>query len=1328
LAASGAEMQKRRGSMSQLSPVGVLERAGTSGAAESFPVGPHRRTVAGSEHLHHKGSGMPQKRHTTAELLSDLPGADQQHADSFWDTVMTTPTSAGSIHIKDSRLPPNLSFAMGSEVLEGSRRNPTPKGTGSLAANHSFGGDDGSARTMMALMETQPVNPAAPFESSQDVVAHRQALLMGMSSVSSGTAGFGHAEIPDFSSSMSFRPRASEAFSAASLLGDRLLLADVASNPTEDGNSYKGGDSFHRQAGVESATDLLAGSSNEAFYSSQDGRSFLGDASKLNAYLPQSSAGVSRKSEGLERRRETWHGTEMSDFNVKSPPPAMVTVAESLLDTGFSPAGSAGGSPKSAVRKRVTIAQDLDSRRGSSGDGAVSAGSLPAREVLNRILQVCDQDSSGKLDKRDLIMSLLSPSTISAACDAPGAIRNGHGAVGSRSGSPSAPLPSGGQGGAPGGLTWEEFVRHMPPDKAFGIISDACKPGGGAASYSQQDKDRTGDVPLGVSMVARAKDFPDAALKRATSPVSCFASAFPKPHYCESPTGFVEVRGLPLEEHPDESRRKTVSDFPDRDLRRGSLTSTVPAVEPASSSPYLRDIRSPAFLSKGEGTPIRDERLPVRRRPSGEEELSLEQLSDDSRSPMGSRRASPRPSAANGGFVGRIPRDRKGPQTPGVPRVGSTPILPSSPVCYTPNSFAAPASQLQCMGVVTPSFSSSFVPPPVSSVPPIYLRARSSSPLPVAYSGAPLSPGPPTSPQPRNLLQASFVSPRPSFPASARSMGGSATPVHVAGGLVNVSPIPHALMLAPIAGFGDGQGPPRPIPLSMGGQRGSRTPTKTVPHPGLGPPAGLAATLRNVLDSAQKLHPLSSPFKRPEPMRQAAACIVPLPKDPVHPFAHMVVPSVHALVSPGVPGSPLSSHRSVSQPVVATIPRQFSAHPRCVHQGASSPSLSPQPHRRLMLSRSPVGSPGSSQPRMIASVDNLGSSVERQPVKVVGGEPFPRQPNSGTPLMGSVSTVASWAPPPGPGVVVLPTGLAPTSVYAAPPPTSVYAAPPKSTDYPGTAEFLPPGKPSGSPPAGSRVAENDFLDAAGASSAAVEALLAEAMLERHRASGPVPSSQVSPQIRSRSFNELPGSGGGPRVGAELASSVAGYAGGDGWRRYPYPCVFRKALSSVERAYIEAFLEPHARDTLEEHASREFDWAVQSGGSVPGVANRMRTALDYAGALTAFRQLNYLGGLPALDHDAARWFFNVHCTSGAEFMLESNGAGPQGVGSCLSLDEFRAAYVHLLRTALIVNGKPSASILASSSSAGIRGGVGSNGSASALFAAEGSISLLPQHSP
>lgn len=119
------------------------------------------------------------------------------------------------------------------------------------------------------------------------------------------------------------------------------------------------------------------------------------------------------------------------------------------------------------------------------------------------------------------------------------------------------------------------------------------------------------------------------------------------------------------------------------------------------------------------------------------------------------------------------------------------------------------------------------------------------------------------------------------------------------------------------------------------------------------------------------------------------------------------------------------------------------------------------------------------------------------------------------------------------------------------------------------------------------------------------------------------------------------------------------------RCFPHVAVFRREVTAVELAQIEALLGPCEQDKLTELARTEFEWALSSGGALP----RATRCLDSSSALTVLRQLSYLNGLPALDGDAAKWF------------LEAHGGGDGREKGTVNLDELREAYTHLLRMAL-----------------------------------------------
>jgi len=112
-------------------------------------------------------------------------------------------------------------------------------------------------------------------------------------------------------------------------------------------------------------------------------------------------------------------------------------------------------------------------------------------------------------------------------------------------------------------------------------------------------------------------------------------------------------------------------------------------------------------------------------------------------------------------------------------------------------------------------------------------------------------------------------------------------------------------------------------------------------------------------------------------------------------------------------------------------------------------------------------------------------------------------------------------------------------------------------------------------------------------------------------------------------------------------------------------IFRRNLTQAEFTQLEALLA--SGGDLRQVAADEFGWALSVNGHVPGVPGR----LDFPSALTAFRQLTYLNGLPALDMGATQWFFEAH-------------AGGHSGDDCpaVVLEEFQAAVTHLLGAALV----------------------------------------------
>lgn len=128
-------------------------------------------------------------------------------------------------------------------------------------------------------------------------------------------------------------------------------------------------------------------------------------------------------------------------------------------------------------------------------------------------------------------------------------------------------------------------------------------------------------------------------------------------------------------------------------------------------------------------------------------------------------------------------------------------------------------------------------------------------------------------------------------------------------------------------------------------------------------------------------------------------------------------------------------------------------------------------------------------------------------------------------------------------------------------------------------------------------------------------------------------------------------------------------------------LFSRGLTSTELVEVRALLEPAGRSRLRELVEREYSWALSSGqqateggGSSSGLsppAPEGSTQLAYPGALIALRQLSYLNGLPALDSDTACGLFDMH----------SAGFEAEDGDRCISVEEFEAVFVHLLRAAL-----------------------------------------------
>lgn len=130
-------------------------------------------------------------------------------------------------------------------------------------------------------------------------------------------------------------------------------------------------------------------------------------------------------------------------------------------------------------------------------------------------------------------------------------------------------------------------------------------------------------------------------------------------------------------------------------------------------------------------------------------------------------------------------------------------------------------------------------------------------------------------------------------------------------------------------------------------------------------------------------------------------------------------------------------------------------------------------------------------------------------------------------------------------------------------------------------------------------------------------------------------------------------------------------------------LFSRGLTSVELVEVAALLEPNACARLRELVQREYTWAMNAAAengtpnlSASGKAER----LGYSGALIALRQLSYLNGLPALDSDTACKLFDIH-TATARATAAKAGGGSSKVERRISIDEFEAVFIHLLRAAL-----------------------------------------------
>lgn len=131
-------------------------------------------------------------------------------------------------------------------------------------------------------------------------------------------------------------------------------------------------------------------------------------------------------------------------------------------------------------------------------------------------------------------------------------------------------------------------------------------------------------------------------------------------------------------------------------------------------------------------------------------------------------------------------------------------------------------------------------------------------------------------------------------------------------------------------------------------------------------------------------------------------------------------------------------------------------------------------------------------------------------------------------------------------------------------------------------------------------------------------------------------------------------------------------------------LFSRGLTSAELVEVAALLEPSARARLRELVQREYTWAMNAAAengtpslSASGKAER----LGYSGALIALRQLSYLNGLPALDKDTACKLFDIHTAATARATAAKAGSGSSKADRRISIDEFEAVFIHLLRAAL-----------------------------------------------
>lgn len=206
----------------------------------------------------------------------------------------------------------------------------------------------------------------------------------------------------------------------------------------------------------------------------------------------------------------------------------------------------------------------------------------------------------------------------------------------------------------------------------------------------------------------------------------------------------------------------------------------------------------------------------------------------------------------------------------------------------------------------------------------------------------------------------------------------------------------------------------------------------------------------------------------------------------------------------------------------------------------------------------------------------------------------------------------------------------------------------------------------------------------GSSSSASSTTAGSTGARRLRSDGSAHSSGAAPVASAPSLpSRREGTDVGPRVqpegcpphGAQWASGSSGSSCvgslAEGGPRGAPSAVFRRPLCRDEMVAVRSLLDLPSRRDLRDLAARQFEWAKQVSGQLPGHPG----CIDMASATTAIRQLAYLRGLPAVDSRAARWYFDLHAT-------QQRGCKRDGEISDIDCDEFEAAVEDILQSALL----------------------------------------------